>query len=198
MLGNFDKKEANIETDDIDTDISSEINNSDEIENENMELNKKYKELYENYLRSLADFENFKKRTRKESLNNYRSGQTEILKDILDISDDFDRGREFLINCKNENEFLTGLELIANKFKNLLVSHNTLCYGECGEDFDPKIHEAVASECVNDPEMDCKIIRIIRKGFIKEDEVLRPAQVIVGRYDNDSEEKPENTADKNE
>ncbi len=161
------------------------------IEAENEELNRKYKELYENYLRTMADFENFKKRTKKESFKDYKCGQIDILKDILEIQDDFDRGKSFFINCKNEDEFLQGLDIIQNKIKNLLVSHNASSYGELGDDFDPRIHEAVASEPVEDSDYDGKIIRVLRKGFLKDDEVLRPAQVIVGRFENLSQEPAE-------
>ncbi|MBN1149640.1 nucleotide exchange factor GrpE [candidate division WOR-3 bacterium] len=183
MLGNFIDEEVDENPEDSEHQVSYDTEDLfKKMEIENQELEKKYRELYENYLRTLADFDNFKKRTKKESINSYKSGQADVLKDILDFSDDLQRGREFLATCKNEGEFLTGIELIENKLKNFLVSHNTLCFGEPGDGFDPKLHEAIASESVEDPELEGKILQVVRKGYVKEDEVLRPAQVIVAHF----------------
>lgn len=194
MFGNF--SDEDIVKNEKDKEAQDNSDNEDLVKNleiENQELDKKYHELYETYLRTLADFENYKKRVRKESITSYKSGQSSILKDILDFSDDLHRGREFLATCKNEDEFLSGLELIENKLKNFLASHNTLSFGETGESFDPKLHEAIASETVENPDLEGKILRVIRKGFVKEEEVLRPAQVVIGHFTENISEKNQET-----
>lgn len=162
---------------------SDEQDNLIKLKAENEQLQEKVKSLQDDYIRSLANLENFKKRANREKSEHLNLGQEIILRELIDLADDLQRGKEHLENSKNHDDFMEGLNLIDNKVHNILNHHNIEPYGEEGDEFDPQVHEAIGSQKVSDSDKINKVLVVVRRGFLFKQKVLRAAQVIVGIED---------------
>jgi molecular chaperone GrpE len=150
------------------------------------ELRVKEKELAEMRslaLRTAAEFDNARKRWTRESeeIRNYASSR--LIKDFIEIWDNFERALSSGNHGENEVTFESyrrGVELIFDQFKKTLMSHGLESYSMLGEDFDPARAEAIGY--VESPDArPGEVIEELKKGFTLAKRVLRPAQVMVAR-----------------
>ena len=132
-------------------------------------------ELKNRYLRTLADFDNLRKRTEREKADFFRYATAAVLKDLLPILDNFDRAMEHAVA---EDEFHKGMELIYKQLYDTLYKHGLRPIDEVGVHFDPNIHEGVMRE--EDPSVPSQTVTmILQKGYFLHDRLLRPAMVKV-------------------
>jgi molecular chaperone GrpE len=134
----------------------------------------------EKYLRLYADFDNFRKRTQKEKadLINYAAG--DVIKDFLEVFDDFQRALEANKSNEDLNSLKEGFELLFHKF-DLLLKNKGLQEIECiGQDFNPDFHEAITN-VPSGEDMKGKVVDVIQKGYKLKDRVIRYAKVVVGQ-----------------
>ena len=80
------------------------------------EANEKIAELNDKYLRQVAEFDNYRKRTMKEKAELIKNGGERVMESILPVLDDFERALQNMSKDENAKEILTGIELIYNKF----------------------------------------------------------------------------------
>lgn len=131
--------------------------------------------LNDRYLRTLADFENFRKRSEREKSDFYRYAAAGILKDILPVFDNFDRA---LAHAEEGDDFHKGVALIYKQMFDALQKHGLRTIDETGVRFDPNIHEAVIRE--DNPSVPSHTVTdILQKGYFLHDRLLRPALVKV-------------------
>lgn len=121
-----------------------------------------------------ADFENFKKITDKRNKEFIKFANENIIKDFLDCYEDFGRALEI----KNNDDLKKGVELIYNKFKDILTKEGIKEIPTKGEKFDLNKHEAMMVQESEDVENDY-IIEELMKGYIYKDKVLKYSKVIV-------------------
>ena len=144
---------------------------------ENEDKQDKIAELNNDLLRYHADFDNFRKRTRTQNAEEYNRGITSVLKDTLNILDDFDRamqaGRDL-----TDNSFYNGVELIYNCFMSLLDKYGVKIMDTVDKQFDPNLHEAI-SRVPTDKKPEYTIVGEMQKGYLFGDALLRPAKVAV-------------------
>ncbi len=133
------------------------------------------------FLRLFAEFENFKRRTAKERMELFKTAGEGVLKDMLPVLDDFDRGM-VEIN-KSEDEKLTeGVNLIANKLRNTLTGKGLeQMEVRAGDTFNADYHEAITQIPAPSDEMKGKIIDIIEKGYKLGDKIIRYPKVVIGQ-----------------
>lgn len=132
-------------------------------------------EFRDRYLRTLADFENFRKRSEREKQDFYKHSLTGVLRDILPVLDNFDRG---LDHAEEGDEFHKGMLLIYKQLFDVLQRHGLKPIEESGVHFDPNIHEAVVRE--DDASVPSHTVTaILQKGYFLHDRLLRPALVKV-------------------
>lgn len=139
-------------------------------------------ELKNRYLRTLADFDNLRKRTEREKTDFFRYATAAVLKDLLPVLDNFDRALE---HSEADDEFHKGVELIYKQLQDVLYKHGLRPIDESGVHFDPNFHEAVVRE--EDPSVPSHTVTaILQKGYFLHDRLLRPAlvKVAVGGPDN--------------
>jgi molecular chaperone GrpE len=141
----------------------------------------KYLELNERFLRLHADFDNFRKRTRKEHLETIENANAQLLRDLLPILDDFERAIANNENADNIESVKEGFNLIHAKTTALLTSKGLKVMAAKGEKFDSDLHEAIANIPAPSEEEKGKVIEDIRKGYYLNDKVIRFAQVLVGQ-----------------
>ncbi len=131
-------------------------------------------ELEDRYKRLYADFENYKKRIAKQqSEMESRAGES-IIKDLIEVLDDFD--------SYFEHSDDSGVELIAKKLGKILSSHGLRQLSPDGEEFSPEIAEAIQVVDVDDPDHDGRIVQVVRKGYTLNGNIIRYPKVIVGKH----------------
>ena len=145
-------------------------------------LKEEVEEYKDKYLRALAEFENYKKRARKEKEDLLKCATETFLLELLQVADNFDRCIDSLksVKTKELDEFYKGVELIYNNLMQFLKQQGVCPFCACDKTFDPKFHEAISAEETNDKEPDT-VIEEVGKGYMLNDKVLRPAKVIVSK-----------------
>jgi molecular chaperone GrpE len=132
-------------------------------------------QLKNRYLRTLADFENFRKRNEREKADFFKHALGAVLKDILPVLDNFDRALE---HAEEGDEFHKGVLLIYKQLFDVLQRHGLKPIDETGVHFDPNIHEAVIRE--EDASVpNHTVAAVLQKGYFLHDRLLRPALVKV-------------------
>jgi len=136
-------------------------------------------ENYDKWLRLLAEFDNFKKRTQKEKADLMKFGNESLLRSILPILDNLERAIDHGKGSKDNTSLLEGLEITLRQFLNTLERFGVKPLSARGEVFDPEKHEAVSQQ-ESDQEPN-RVISEIERGYIYQDRLLRPARVIVSK-----------------
>lgn len=127
------------------------------------------------YVRTLADFENFRKRTEREKQDFRRYAVSDVLRDILPVLDNFDRA---LDHAEEGDDFHKGVLLIYKQLFDVLERHGLKPIDESNVHFDPNIHEAVVRE-ENDSVPSHTVVAVLQKGYFLHDRLIRPALVKV-------------------
>jgi molecular chaperone GrpE len=135
-------------------------------------------EAQDRYLRTLAEFENFRRRTGREREEWRRQAQEELLREILPVLDNFDRALAAPPAGEADRGFRTGVELIHRNFLAALERVGVRPFVAVGQPFDPTRHEAVARTERRDVD-DQTVVSEALRGYLYHDRVLRPAQVVV-------------------
>jgi molecular chaperone GrpE len=135
-------------------------------------------EAQERYIRTLADFENFRRRTGREREDWRRQAQEELLREVLPVLDNFDRALAAPAAPGADQAFRTGVELIHRNFLAALERIGVRPFTAVGEAFDPARHEAVGRVERADVD-DHTVVAEALRGYLHGERVLRPAQVVV-------------------
>ncbi len=133
-------------------------------------------------LRTVAEFDNYRKRSERERREAQDAGAAAVLRDLLDSVDNFDRA---FAHAEESGErvpaaFLEGMRLVARGLHDLLDRRGVKRIAAIGQPFDPHLHEAIASEptAAHAPQV---IVGEVQSGYLHGDRVLRPAKVVVAR-----------------
>ncbi|HEX2121074.1 MAG TPA: nucleotide exchange factor GrpE, partial [Thermoanaerobaculia bacterium] len=132
-------------------------------------------QLRDRYLRTLADFDNYRKRSDREKADFFKHALANVFREILPVLDNFDRA---LDHAEQGDDFHKGVLLIYKQLFNVLEKHGLRPIEESGVHFDPNIHEAVVRE--EDPSApNHTVVAVLQKGYFLHDRLLRPAMVKV-------------------
>ena len=133
------------------------------------------RQLKDRYMRTLADFENYRKRADREKTEFFKYALGEVLKDLIPVLDNFDRALE---HAGEGDDFHKGVALIYKQMWDVLQRHGVRPIEQAGVPFDPKIHEAVIRE--ENPSVPSQtVVAVLQKGYFLHDRLLRPAMVKV-------------------
>jgi molecular chaperone GrpE len=127
-------------------------------------------------LRLLAEFDNYRRRTRRERALAEQNGKREVLLALLDVMDDFDRALLHLGEAPDA--VADGLRLIHQRFSDVLLSNGVTAFDSEGKPFDPTVHEAM-TVIDSDGEESGTVYTEHRRGYLINGELLRPARVAV-------------------
>ena len=135
---------------------------------------------YENYLRSLAEFDNFRKRKERE-IEEFRTFANEnLMNEIIPVLDNFDRALEHKDNIENTENIQKGFEIAYRQMKQVLEKFGLKEFSCLGQEFDPKLAEAISFIETNDQPINT-IVNELSKGYEYQKRVIRPARVIVAK-----------------
>ncbi len=155
---------------------TEEKNESEKTESKEEALEKELAASKEAHIRTLAEYDNYRKRTAKEKEAAYGDSKASCLAELLPILDNFDRA--LATSDSDFESFKKGMEMINTSFVETLKKLGVEAFGEAGEKFDPNIHNAVMH--VEDEELEENVVTdVFSKGYKLGDRILRPAMVKV-------------------
>ncbi len=125
-----------------------------------------------------ADYDNYRKRTIKEHLEHIKRANKDLVSKLLPIIDNFELALDAGRKLEKDDDFYRGIKMIHDKLIEVLEKENVTVIEPVGEEFDPKVCEAAVTEAVKDVD-EGKVLEVLRKGYMIDDFVIRPAVVKV-------------------
>ena len=156
------------------------LNEPLEDESETERLREQVNELNDKYLRLVAEFDNFRRRTAKERIEMSQTAGKEVIIDLLDVLDDSERAQKQMESTGDVQQIKEGIQLVFTKLRNTLSSKGLKAMEVLNKDFNPDLHEAI-TEIDAGEEMKGKIVAEVQKGYYLNDKIIRFAKVVVGR-----------------
>ncbi len=137
-------------------------------------------QLRDRLLRTTAEFDNFRKRVDRDRREMADRAAESLLLDLLPVVDDLERALAVEATGEGAEAYRRGVELIHKQLTELLARRGVKVLDALGADFDPHLHQAVASEPA-DGHRDGEVIAVLRTGYLLNDRLLRPAMVKVAQ-----------------
>ncbi len=159
----------------------------EKLQEEIKSLKQQLEEANEKYIRLMAEFDNFRKRTLNEKADIIKNASEKVLLELLPIVDDFERAIKANENIQESEHLKEGFKLIYNKLTKLLNKLGVSEIEALHKDFDPELHNALTKIPVQDPEMKDKIVDVVEKGYYLNDKILRHSKVVIGDYSEENE-----------
>lgn len=192
------KKSAQNEEISIDLDTGDEIEMEEE-EVTNVALKDKLKEIrselktvqkerdenLEGWQRSKADLANFRRTVAENSLRNEARVKASIIEKLLPGLDAFDTAMQNKNWSLVDKKWREGVERIAGQLHKVLESEGLKSFGTVGEEFDPTKHECMSIAPTDKKKEDHTIIQVLQQGYTIQDELVRPAKVVVAQLQED-------------
>ena len=152
----------------------------EELEKKVAELEDKAAKDRDDYIRLMAEFDNFRRRTSQEKLELVSMASTDTIKGMLPVLDDCERALTVLKDSVDSDAAKEGTELIYHKLMAYLQGKGLAVIQAKGEAFDTDLHEAVAQFPVPEEEMKGKVFDVVQTGYTLNGKVIRFAKVVVG------------------
>ncbi len=143
------------------------------------ELEDKLAKEKDDYLRLMAEFDNFRRRTSQEKLELVSSAAADTIKGLLPVLDDFERAIKALQDSQDSSAAKEGTELIYNKLMGYLKTKGLAVIESMGKEFDTDMHEAVAQFPVEEEDRKGKVYDVVQTGYTLNGKVIRFAKVVV-------------------
>ena len=174
--------EVNIETPTDESNTQQETNFGSEEQPLSVEeaLKQQVAEANDKYLRLVAEFDNYKKRTLRERIDLIKSAGQDILIDILPVVDDFERAMSTIEKAKDFEGVKIGINLIYGKFVEFLKQKGIVAIDAMNLELDTDKHEAITKIPAPTEELKGKIVDVVTKGYCLNEKVIRFAKVVVG------------------
>jgi molecular chaperone GrpE len=141
---------------------------------------KQINELQDKYIRLMAEFDNYRKRSLKERMELLKSAGEEVLVNLLPVIDDFERGLDAIEKSSDIDAVKEGIHLIYNKFKDFIAQRGVKEIDARNQEFNVDIHEAITKIPAPQDDLKGKVVDVIQKGYYLNDKVIRYAKVVVG------------------
>ncbi len=158
-------------------DLNEQVTEVSEVEKLNIEL----QEQKDKYLRLMAEFDNFRRRTAKERLDLIQTAGKDIVVSLLDVLDDCDRAEKQLQSNADISVQKEGVQLVFNKIRSTLSSKGVKAMDSINTEFDVEKHEAITEIPAPNKSMIGKVIDEVMKGYYLNDKIIRFAKVVVGK-----------------
>jgi molecular chaperone GrpE len=166
--------------------MSGEEQKSDENSGTTAEINieevyqKQVNELQDKYMRLMAEFDNYRKRTLKERMELMKTAGEDILVNLLPVVDDFERGLQAMERTNDVEALKQGVSLIYSKFRDLLNQRGVKEIEAVNLNFNSDVHEAITKIPAPEENLKGKVIDVVLKGYTMNEKVIRFAKVVVG------------------
>jgi molecular chaperone GrpE len=176
------ESETNEHTPEISPDADKPVAESvDEYAAKLEEVESQARDYYDRLLRISADFDNYRKRTAREMREIAKYANEELIRDLLSVVDNLERGLEIAAQESHPDDpLLKGVTLTLAEIQKLLERQSVRAIDSLGNEFDPNFHQAMMQEESNEHPPNT-VIRELQKGYLIHDRLLRPAMVAVSK-----------------
>ena len=171
-------REENGEAASEETSGEESVESSQAVEEGSSEENPELLQLKDKYLRTLAEYENFRKRSEKEKAQMFELGAKSIIEALLPVVDNFERALSHVQEEEKDSPFVKGIEGIYKQIQKMFADCNIQEIEALGKKFDPALHNAVMTEEEGDAEEDT-ITQDLQKGYTYRGNVVRHSMVKV-------------------
>lgn len=138
-------------------------------------------EMKDKYLRTVAEFDNFRKRSNKEKYELIRTAGKDVITDLLEVLDDVDRAEKQMNSATEIEEIKEGISLVFSKLRTKLAARGLKQMEVINVDFDADLHDAITEIEVPSKDQKGKIVDEIQKGYYLNEAIIRHAKVVVGK-----------------
>lgn len=146
------------------------------------ELERRVAEAQDKYLRLAAEYDNFRKRNARERGELTSRAQADLVRQLLDPLDDLARFAHVDPATVEAATIVQGADMVEKKLLKVLAAAGLEAVDPVNQTFDPKMHEAVATEPALSPEDDHVVSRVYQAGYLFNGQLLRPARVVVKQW----------------
>ena len=174
--------QAKEKTESIEQQETIEATTSENKEKEEMaRLEAEIAELKDKYLRQVAEFDNYRKRTLKEKTELILNGGEKIITSLLPVLDDMERAQQNIEKSDDVEALKEGTNLVFKKLMTVLESAGLQKIDTDGKDFDTDVHEAIAMIPATTDDQKGKVIDCVQAGYKLNEKVIRHAKVAIGQ-----------------
>jgi molecular chaperone GrpE len=162
---------------------SSAAETSDDLETlraELAEMEQKADEYLRLAQRAQADFINYRRRVEEERAQQMANAGLSVVQRLLPVLDDFERAQASASEAERQSGWGKGIALVERNLRGVLAAEGVEPMGAVGDEFDPRLHEALGSVPSADV-VEGHVVQVVRQGYRKGDRVLRPTQVVIAR-----------------
>ena len=182
-----DNKQPIIENEEMDINADSDVpgnthmSNPPDVNEASIEkLEEELQEQKDKYLRLIAEFDNYKRRTSKEKIDLVQTAGKDVITSLLDVLDDCDRAEKQMMQTEDMAQVREGNQLVFNKFRNVLQQKGLTPMESINTPFDVEKHEAI-TEVEAGKENKGKVVDEVQKGYSLNGKLIRFAKVVVGK-----------------
>jgi molecular chaperone GrpE len=154
---------------------------SESLDNEATQLQQQLEEQKDKYLRLVADFDNFRKRTAKERLELIQTAGKDVITSLLTVLDDSERAEKQIQATDDIKALKEGVSLVFGKLRSTLQSKGLKAMESVGTDFNPDIQDAITEIPAPTEDARGKVVAEVEKGYFLNDKIIRFAKVVVGK-----------------
>ena len=154
---------------------------SEETEKKLSDLQKKYDELEDKYLRAEAEMQNMTKRFKKEQQQLLKYEGQDLIREILPVIDNLNRALQIDVKENGSEQLKRGIEMVQRDMEKALKDNDVTKIEALGQTFDPTLHQAVKAVPVEEGQKAETIVEVYQDGYMLKDRVLRPAMVVVAQ-----------------
>ncbi len=159
------------------THLNEPVSEESEIE----QLRSDVQEQKDKYLRLMAEFDNFRRRTAKERLELIQTAGKDVITSLLDVLDDCDRAEKQMQDTDDIKLVKEGVSLVFAKMRSTLQAKGVKEMKSVNEEFDVEKHEAITEIPAPNEELKGKVVDEVQKGYYLNDKLIRFAKVVVGK-----------------
>jgi len=138
-------------------------------------------EAHDKYLRTSADFDNYRKRTQRDLADFRKYANEQMARELLSVVDHLSLAIKHAAEAGESNDSLRqGVELVHKQLRDVLEKFGIMAFASQGEPFDPAKHEAIMQE-TTDAVPENTVVQVLQEGYLYHDKVLRHARVSVSK-----------------
>lgn len=173
--------EEELNPEELELETGSEVDEEQVEENEDNTEADPLQEMKDKYVRLVAEFDNFRKRTAKERIELINTAGKDVITSMLEVLDDVNRAEQQIDKDENIESVREGAKLVFHKLRSTLQNKGVQPMESVGEDFNPDLHEAITEIPAPTPDMAGKVVDEVEKGYYLNGKLIRYAKVVVGK-----------------
>ncbi|HEX5653769.1 MAG TPA: nucleotide exchange factor GrpE [Chitinophagaceae bacterium] len=159
------------------THLNEPVGEESDLEKLKVEL----EETKDKFLRKVAEFDNFKRRSAKERIELIQTAGREVITELLEVLDDCERAQKQLETSDDAAAIKEGVLLVFNKLRNTLLARGVKPMDTLNQEFNPDLHEAITEIPAPTEKLKGKVIDEVVKGYYLNDKIIRHPKVVVGK-----------------